>query len=82
MAKLNSFSLFLMAKGYVTRVASFAAAHRLHSPHLTDEENKRIFGKCNHMNGHGHNYRVEVTVSGNVRPPAHDGFLYRGSMLI
>lgn len=40
----------------------FAAAHRLHCPDLTDEENRRLFGKCNRPNGHGHNYRLEVTV--------------------
>ncbi|XP_043570359.1 6-pyruvoyl tetrahydrobiopterin synthase isoform X2 [Chiloscyllium plagiosum] len=48
----------------VTRVESFNAAHRLHSNYLSDEENKRIFGKCNNPNGHGHNYKVEVTVRG------------------
>lgn len=40
----------------------FAAAHRLHCPDLTEAENRRIFGKCNNPNGHGHNYRVEVAV--------------------
>ena len=41
----------------------FCAAHRLHSPQLSDEENRRVFGKCNLPGGHGHNYRVEPTVS-------------------
>jgi 6-pyruvoyltetrahydropterin/6-carboxytetrahydropterin synthase len=37
----------------------FAASHRLHVPTLSDDENRRLFGKCNHPSGHGHNYRVE-----------------------
>lgn len=52
--------------GFITRVQSFSACHRLHSKSLTDEENKRIFGKCNNPNGHGHNYKVEVTVRGKI----------------
>jgi 6-pyruvoyltetrahydropterin/6-carboxytetrahydropterin synthase len=40
----------------------FSASHRLHCPELSDEENRQIFGKCNHPNGHGHNYRLEVAV--------------------
>ncbi|XP_024243651.2 6-pyruvoyl tetrahydrobiopterin synthase isoform X2 [Oncorhynchus tshawytscha] len=51
--------------GYITRVQSFSACHRLHSPTLSDEVNKRIFGKCNNPNGHGHNYK-EVTVRGKI----------------
>ena len=46
----------------------FSASHRLHSPHLSKEENCRIFGKCNNPYGHGHNYVVEVAVSGDVDP--------------
>ncbi len=46
----------------------FSASHRLHSAHLTEEENCRAFGKCNNPYGHGHNYVVEVTLSGNVDP--------------
>ncbi|MEO1585184.1 MAG: 6-carboxytetrahydropterin synthase, partial [Planctomycetota bacterium] len=41
----------------------FAAAHRLHAPELSAEENERIFGKCNNPSGHGHNYVVEPAVS-------------------
>lgn len=44
----------------------FSAAHRLHVPSLSDEENRRVFGKCNNPRGHGHNYQVEVTVAGAV----------------
>jgi 6-pyruvoyltetrahydropterin/6-carboxytetrahydropterin synthase len=49
---------------YVTRRVEFNAAHRLHSQVLTEEENVRIFGKCNNPNGHGHNYELEVTICG------------------
>ncbi|XP_046888291.1 6-pyruvoyl tetrahydrobiopterin synthase [Hypomesus transpacificus] len=52
--------------GYITRVQSFSACHRLHSKCLSDEDNKRVFGKCNNPNGHGHNYKVEVTVRGKI----------------
>lgn len=51
---------------YVTRVESFSACHRLHCKSLSDKENKALFGKCNNPNGHGHNYKVEVTVRGPV----------------
>jgi len=46
----------------------FAASHRLHSPHLSEEENSRVFGKCNNPYGHGHNYVLEVRFSGDVDP--------------
>ena len=42
----------------------FSAAHRLHSPTLSDAENQEIFGRCNNPNGHGHNYELEVTLAG------------------
>lgn len=42
----------------------FSAAHRLHNPVLSDEENRRCFGKCNNPRGHGHNYELEVTIRG------------------
>ena len=44
----------------------FAAAHRLHTSKLSDEENQRVFGKCNNPYGHGHNYVVEIVLSGEV----------------
>lgn len=53
-------------KVYISRTESFSSAHRLHSPHLSDEDNRKIFGKCNHAHGHGHNYRITVTVFGAV----------------
>jgi 6-pyruvoyltetrahydropterin/6-carboxytetrahydropterin synthase len=44
----------------------FSAAHRLHALALSDEENRALYGKCNNPNGHGHNYTLDVTVSGAV----------------
>ena len=55
-------------RAYITRIESFSVAHRLHSSKLTDEENKQLFGKCNNPYGHGHNYKVEITVTGYVDP--------------
>lgn len=50
----------------------FSAAHRLHAAELDDAENQRIFGKCNNPSGHGHNYRLDVTVraTGDAMVPA------------
>ncbi|HYL65377.1 MAG TPA: 6-carboxytetrahydropterin synthase [Candidatus Methylomirabilis sp.] len=44
----------------------FAASHRLHTPRLSEAENCRVFGKCNNPYGHGHNYTVEVLLSGKI----------------
>jgi len=55
-------------KVYLTRRETFAAAHRLFIPDLSDEENFKLFGKCSNPNWHGHNYTLEVTVLGNVEP--------------
>jgi 6-pyruvoyltetrahydropterin/6-carboxytetrahydropterin synthase len=57
----------------LTRSLDFAASHRLHAPALTDAENLAVFGKCNNIAGHGHNYGVEVTVIGE--PDATTGML-------
>ena len=46
----------------------FAASHRLHTAKLSEEENCRVFGKCNNPYGHGHNYTVEVCFSGAIDP--------------
>ncbi|KAG7236461.1 hypothetical protein INR49_000939 [Caranx melampygus] len=54
--------------GYLTRIQNFSASHRLHSVGLSDEENKEVYGKCNNPYGHGHNYKVEVTVRGKIDP--------------
>lgn len=53
---------------HLTRRYRFSASHRLHSAELGEAENKRIYGKCNNPYGHGHNYVVEVAVSGPVDP--------------
>lgn len=49
------------------REESFSASHRLHNPKLSTIENKKIFGKCNNLNGHGHNYRVKVHLKGRIK---------------
>ena len=48
----------------LTQQFEFSASHRLHCPDLSDDENRRTFGKCNNPSGHGHNYLVDVTVAG------------------
>ena len=53
---------------YVTRKVHFNAAHRLHNPEKSDAWNRETFGKCNSPNWHGHNYVLEVTVSGGPDP--------------
>jgi 6-pyruvoyltetrahydropterin/6-carboxytetrahydropterin synthase len=53
---------------HLTRRYKFCASHRLHSAQLSVDENKRVYGKCNNPFGHGHNYIVEVAVSGPVDP--------------
>ncbi|XP_064490663.1 6-pyruvoyl tetrahydrobiopterin synthase isoform X6 [Pseudopipra pipra] len=52
----------------LSRSVTFSACHRLHSKSLSDEENLKLFGKCNNPNGHGHNYKVTVTVRGQIDP--------------
>ncbi|HKV24156.1 MAG TPA: 6-carboxytetrahydropterin synthase [Candidatus Acidoferrum sp.] len=46
----------------------FAASHRLHNSNLSEEENCRLYGKCNNPYGHGHNYDLEVRLSGEIDP--------------
>jgi 6-pyruvoyltetrahydropterin/6-carboxytetrahydropterin synthase len=53
-------------KAYLTRRYWFAASHRLHNDVFTEEQNREVYGKCNNPHGHGHNYALEVTVSGQV----------------
>ena len=57
-----------MAIVTVTRRLRVNAAHRVHNPALSDEENTALFGKCNHPNWHGHNYVLEVSVTGPIDP--------------
>jgi 6-pyruvoyltetrahydropterin/6-carboxytetrahydropterin synthase len=53
-------------KAHLTRRYMFSASHRLHSDEMSEEENRVTYGKCNNPYGHGHNYMLEVTVSGPV----------------
>lgn len=55
-------------RAYFTRGYTISASHRLHTDALSDEENRATFGKCNNPHGHGHNYRIEVTVGGPIAP--------------
>ena len=55
-------------KAHLTRRYMFSASHRLHSDELSKVENVATYGKCNNPYGHGHNYALEVTVSGQVNP--------------
>ncbi|HNL07035.1 MAG: 6-carboxytetrahydropterin synthase [Chitinophagales bacterium] len=58
---------------YLTRRECFNAAHKLCNPNWSDEENKRVFGKCANENWHGHNYELFVTVKGT--PDPNTGFI-------
>ncbi|MGA7686808.1 MAG: 6-carboxytetrahydropterin synthase [Terriglobales bacterium] len=53
-------------KAYLTRRYMISASHRLHSDEMSEAENQATYGKCNNPYGHGHNYNIEVTVSGPV----------------
>ncbi len=53
-------------KAYLTKRYRFSASHRLHSDEYSEEQNRATYGKCNNPHGHGHNYAIEVTVSGEV----------------
>ena len=50
----------------VTQLFRFSAAHRMHNPRFSAEENRQLYGRCNHVNGHGHTYRLEVTIRGPI----------------
>ncbi len=58
----------------VFRKEHFNAAHRLYNPDWTNEENDRVFGKCNNPNWHGHNYELIVRLVGE--PDAETGYVY------
>ena len=58
----------------IIRKAHFNAAHRLHNDHCCDEKNIEVFGLCNSPNYHGHNYDLEVKLTGEVNPET--GYLY------
>ena len=55
-------------KAHLTRRYHFSSSHRLNSTDMSPEENLATYGKCNNPHGHGHNYTLEVTVSGPVDP--------------
>jgi 6-pyruvoyltetrahydropterin/6-carboxytetrahydropterin synthase len=59
-----------MPIGYLTRAVHFSASHRYHRPEWSEEENRRRFGPAANPEGHGHNYRCEVTVYGPIDPEA------------
>lgn len=50
----------------LTRRYRFSASHRLDTPALSPEENRRLYGKCNNPYGHGHDYVLDITVEGAV----------------
>lgn len=52
----------------VFRKEHFNAAHRLHNPNWTEEQNQEVFGLCNNPNYHGHNYELVVKVTGEIDP--------------
>jgi len=56
----------MRALTHLTRRYKFSAMHRLHTDRLSEEDNWKVFGKCNNPNGHGHNYVVLVTVAGAI----------------
>jgi 6-pyruvoyltetrahydropterin/6-carboxytetrahydropterin synthase len=55
-------------KAHLTRRYLFSASHRLHNDQMSADDNRATYGKCNNPHGHGHNYGLEVTVSGQVDP--------------
>ena len=58
----------------IFRKGHFNAAHRLHVDHWSDEKNKAVFGKFNNPNFHGHNYELEVRLTGELDPET--GYLF------
>ncbi len=48
------------------RIESFCASHRLFNPNWSQEKNLQVYGKCSHVHGHGHNYKLEVCVAGEI----------------
>lgn len=63
----------------VFRKEHFNAAHRLHNPEWSDEQNKAFFGKCNNPNYHGHNYDLTVMLRGEIDPAS--GYVYDMKLL-
>ncbi len=65
---LQKFKAPTTMKVAVIRKAHFNAAHRLHNPAWSEEQNRTVFGLCNNPNYHGHNYELEVRVAGEIDP--------------
>src|SRR5438045_8635412 len=55
-------------KAYLTRRYKFSASHRMHCESMSEEENQRVYGKCNNPYGHGHKYVLEIMLSGTPAP--------------
>ena len=68
-----------LPKVAVYRKEQFNAAHRLHNPALSKEENEQLFGKCNLPNYHGHNYELVVKLTGQPDPVS--GYVYDMKLL-
>lgn len=76
---LPSVILYERMKVSVFRKAHFNAAHRLHNPAWSDDQNQTVFGLCNNPGYHGHNYIMEVKVTGEIDPET--GFVYDTKLL-
>ncbi|MCA9481633.1 MAG: 6-carboxytetrahydropterin synthase, partial [Nitrospira sp.] len=57
-----------MAKATLTKRLEFCASHRYHNAAWDDAKNREVFGPCNNINTHGHNYLLEVTLEGEIDP--------------
>jgi 6-pyruvoyl-tetrahydropterin synthase len=68
-----------MMRTSVIRKSHFNAAHRLFNPKWSDEKNQNVFGLCNNKNFHGHNYELEIKVTGEIDPDT--GYVYDMKLL-
>jgi 6-pyruvoyltetrahydropterin/6-carboxytetrahydropterin synthase len=53
---------------FLTKIVQFSSSHRLYNPNWSDEKNFEVYNKCSNPNGHGHNYKLEVTIKGTPDP--------------
>ena len=58
---------------FLTKIVDFSSSHRLYNPNWSDEKNFEVYNKCSNKNGHGHNYKLEVTIKGE--PDQEKGFI-------